>query len=139
MKCREWGHFASNYLAGKDTCGTCGGEHCTKSCKATSKVHCVTCKDNSDPSWDRACPEFIRRCAIFDEKNPENGMVFYPTEQDWTLTMRPQRIPLEERFPQRFAVNSIQIQGHPNKSPKENQQTARNHAKGKQRENPNLI
>ena len=139
MKCRAWGHFASNCLSEKDTCGTCGGDHHTKSCKITSKVFCATCKDSSHPSWDRNCPEFIRRSAIFDEKNPENGMVFFPTEQDWTLTMRPQRIPLEERFPQHYAVNSLQTQGHPSKRPFGEQRNARKHAKGKQRENPNFI
>ena len=107
MKCRGWGHFVGSCTAEKDTCGTCGGDHRAINCKTTSKVYCVTCKDASHPSWDRNCPEFIRRSAIYDEKNPENGLVFYPTEQDWTLTMRPQRIPLEERFPQRFAVNSL--------------------------------
>src|SRR4029077_3709688 len=60
---------------------------------------------------DRACPEFNRRCAIQDERNPENAMPFYPTEHDWTLTARPHRIPLDERFPGRYAVNSLPIMG----------------------------
>ena len=139
MKCRGWGHFASNCLSEKDTCGTCGGEHRTKSCKVTSKVFCITCKDDMHPSWDRNCPEFIRHSAIFDEKNPENGMVYYPTDQDWTLTMRPQRIPLVERFPQQYAVNSLQTQGRINKRPIEEQRNTRRSTKGKQKENPNLI
>ena len=139
MKCRGWGHFAGNCTAEKDTCGTCGGDHRTISCKTTSKVFCVTCKSSSHPSWDRNCPEFVRRCAIYDEKNPENGLVFYPTDQDWSLTLRPQRIPLEERFPQRFAVNSLHHEGRSNVRFPEEQREARRRAKGKQKENPNLI
>ena len=34
-------------------------------------------------------------------------MVYFPTEQDWTLTMRPNRIPVNECFPGHFAVNSL--------------------------------
>ena len=139
MKCRGWGHFAGNCTAEKDTCGTCGGDHRTTSCKITSKVFCATCKNSSHPSWDRNCPKFIRRCAIYDEKNPENGLVFYPTDQDWSLTLRPQRIPLEDRFPQRFTVNSLHHQGRPNVVFPEEQREARRRAKGKQKENPNLI
>ena len=139
MKCRGWGHFAGNCTAEKDTCGTCGRDHRTSTCKITSKVFCATCKDSSHPSWDRNCPESIRRRAIYDEKNPENELVFYPTDQDWTLTTRPQRIPLEERFPQCFAVNSLQHHSCPNPRSQEDQRGARRRAKGKQKENPNLI
>jgi len=32
MKCRKWGHFAGECTASKDTCGTCGGQHCTNAC-----------------------------------------------------------------------------------------------------------
>jgi len=42
-----------------------------------------------------------------DERNPLNSMPFFPTEQDWTLVSRPIRIPLEERFPAAYAVNSL--------------------------------
>ena len=81
--CRCWGHFAANCLDPEDTCSTCGEAHCTN------------------------CPEFIRRCKNFDTLHPENNMIFFPTEEGWTLTTRPDRIPLEERFPQRYTVNSL--------------------------------
>jgi hypothetical protein len=112
MKCRRWGHFASECLAGSDTCGTCGQEHCTSSCQSREKLYCVSCKANTHASWDRACPEFTRRCAIMDGRNPENEMPFFPTEQDWTLVIKPNRIPLDERFPQRFAVNRLPNTGN---------------------------
>ena len=111
MKCRKWGHFASDCQADKDTCGTCGDMHRTNACTNKGNVYCVSCHDKSHASWDRACPEFSRRCAIQDERNPENAMPFYPTEHDWTLTARPHRIPLDERFPGRYAVNSLPVTG----------------------------
>ena len=107
MKCRKWGHFVSECLADKDTCGSCGEAHRTNACTNKGKVFCVSCGDRSHPSWDRTCPEFSRRCATRDERNPENAMPFFPTEHDWTLTARPHRIPLDERFPGKHAVNSL--------------------------------
>jgi len=111
MKCRKWGHFASDCQADKDTCGTCGDLHRTNACTNKGKVYCVSCGNKSHSSWDRACPEFNRRCAIQDERNPENAMPFYPTEHNWMLTARPHRIPLDERFPGRYAVNSLPTSG----------------------------
>ena len=107
MKCRRWGHFAMNCPDSEDTCGTCGGKHRTSACQNKEKLHCVSCGDNSHASWDRACPEFIKRSAILDERNPLNSMPFFPTDQDWTLVSRPSRIPLEERFPTAYAVQSL--------------------------------
>jgi hypothetical protein len=34
-------------------------------------------------------------------------MPYFSTEQDWMLTTRPNRIPLEECFPKHLAVNSL--------------------------------
>ena len=107
LKCRGWEHKAQNCTAQIDTCGTCGGDHRTSSCQTKGKLSCASCKSNEHASWDRQCPEFIRRCAIYDERHPENNTVYFPTEQDWTLTTKPHRVPLSERFPQRHAVNSL--------------------------------
>jgi len=38
-------------------------------------------------------------------------MLFYPIEHDWMLTARPHRLPLDERFPGRYAVNSLPTSG----------------------------
>lgn len=109
MKCRRWGHFADKCPKSVDTCGTCGDKHRTNECKVTSKLFCVSCADSSHASWDRACPEFIRWCKIINECNPVNNMLFFPVEQDWTLVTRPSRIPLGDRFPATYAVNSLPI------------------------------
>lgn len=109
LRCRRWGHFAVNCLDPEDTCGTCGGAHRTSLCDNRDKKHCVSCNTDTHTSWDRNCPEFIRRGKNFDHLHPENTMVYFPTDERWTLTTRPDRIPLEERFPQRFAVNSLPL------------------------------
>jgi hypothetical protein len=123
MKCRKWGHFAATCTAEEDTCGSCGEAHRTAACTAIGKVHCVSCKDDSHPSRDRRCPEFLRRCAIFDERNPGNTMPYFPTDEDWTLAVRPDRISIPERFPAKFAVNSLPSKDNTPHSPRKKRKT----------------
>jgi hypothetical protein len=134
MKCRKWGHFASDCIAEKDTCGTCGGEHRTSACTNTTRRHCVSCKSDSHTSWDRNCPEFKRKCVWYDDKHPENKLRYFPTEDEWTKAQRPERIPIPERFPARYAVGSLPP---PNKNGRElptrqiEERPKRNQRKGK--------
>jgi hypothetical protein len=107
MKCRRWGHFATECQDTKDTCGTCGGEHRTNACAESNIRYCVSCNVASHASWDRNCPEFRKRCSWHDNKHPENLLKFFPTEDAWTQVERPERIPITERFPARFAVGSL--------------------------------
>lgn len=107
LRCRRWGHFAANCYEKDEACGTCGEAHRTTLCKNNDKKYCVSCKVNTHASWDRECPEFLKRSKQIDDKYPENNMVYFPTTESWMLTTRPDRIPLEERFPQRFTVNNI--------------------------------
>lgn len=104
MKCRRWGHFAHSCSANVDTCGTCGAEHKTRDCSTRDKTYCVSCKNHTHASWDRECPEFLRRCAQFDENYPENDLPYFPTEEEWTLTPRPNKIPIPEKFPAKYAA-----------------------------------
>ena len=117
MKCRKWGHFASECQAKLDTCGTCGENHVTKDCVDKGKRYCVACKATDHASWDRSCPEFQRKIAQFDEIHPENALTYFPTEESWTLTARPERVPLGERFPSRFAVGSLPPPSHAKRAP----------------------
>jgi hypothetical protein len=66
MKCRKWGHFATECQEDDDTCSSCGKAHRTKFCKNKGKIHCVSCNDSTHTSWDRKCLEFLRRCTITD-------------------------------------------------------------------------
>jgi hypothetical protein len=107
LKCRKWGHYANRCMATRDTCGTCGGDHWTKSCNEPSKRSCASCNVSSHASWDRQCPEFLKRCTHFDELHPENALKYFPTEEPWTKVIRPARIPFNDRFPAHFAVGSL--------------------------------
>lgn len=106
MKCRKWGHFANACTASTNTCSTCGGNHRTDECTVKDKTHCVSCKSNKHASWDRICPEFQRRCAQFDENYPENNLPYFPTDEDWTLTARPNRLQYAEKFPTKYAISA---------------------------------
>jgi len=119
MKCRNWGHFAGDCPAAEDTCGTCGGRHRTNTCQEQHRLWCVTCESTDHASWDRNCPEFNRRCYMMDERNPENSMPYFPTEQEWSQTVRPSRIDMDERFPGRYAANILPSYGtrQPDKGP----------------------
>ena len=107
MKCRRWGHYATDCIAQKDICGTCGGEHRSSDCRETEKRYCISCRSGSHASWDRNCPEFVKRCAWYDEKHPDNTLKLFPTEDTWTQEVRPPKFPFEERFPAQFAVGSL--------------------------------
>lgn len=107
LKCRKWGHFTNSCLATKDTCGMCGGDHWTNVCNETSKRHCASCNSNSHASWDRQCPEFLRRCTLFDESHPDNALKYFPTEEPWTKVIRPPKIPFADHFPTCFVVGSL--------------------------------
>ena len=107
LKCRKWGHYASGCKELKDTCGTCGGDHWTNTCSNNTKKYCVPCGTNSHSSWDRQCPEFLRRCAQYDKTHPENTLKYFPTKEAWTKVIRPAKIPFNERFPAHYVVASL--------------------------------
>ncbi|KZV70472.1 hypothetical protein PENSPDRAFT_564167, partial [Peniophora sp. CONT] len=78
-KCQVHGHIVKTCRQSHDTCGICGDEHRTKACPQTGKMFCVSCKTDKHSSRDRHCPTFLRRCAIYDSRHPENCRVFFPT------------------------------------------------------------
>jgi hypothetical protein len=119
MKCRQWGHFAHACTANTDTCGTCGGEHRTSNCSNKEKIFCVSCKSDDHASWDQECPEFRRRCAQFNENYPENNLPYFPTDEDWTLTERPNRLQLSEKFPAKYVVSVLPQHNQASQTPVE--------------------
>jgi hypothetical protein len=48
-------------------------------------------------------------------------MPYFPTSSDWTYTIRPDKIPLAQRFPGKYAVNSLTTVGnrHPGVTPRQ--------------------
>ena len=112
MKCRKWGHFAANCHALTDTCGSCGDQHMTKDCKTNNKRYCVSCRSDSHASWDRNCPQFLRKCDEYSGFHPENNLLYFLTEEEWTLTIHPERLPIEDKFPNHFTVGSLPQPNH---------------------------
>ncbi|OJA15712.1 hypothetical protein AZE42_12979, partial [Rhizopogon vesiculosus] len=90
-KCQKFGHMARNCSSLEDTCGACGGKHRTSLCPSPQSTHCANCKTNQHASWSRSCPAFKESCDIFEEKNPENQMIYFPTPAIWTHAMAPTR------------------------------------------------
>ena len=107
MKCHKWGHFASECHTNTDTCGTCRDKHATRDCKDSGKQFCMACKATDHASWDRTCLEFQRKSVQFNKMHPENVLTYFPTDERWTLTARPDTIPLEEQFPSQYTVGSL--------------------------------
>ena len=107
MKCRRWGHCTAECRAQKDTCRTCSGQHKTNECESKNKRYCVSCKASTHTSWDCSCLEFLRKCEEYSKFHPENSLVYFPTDEDWTHTTRPERIPFEDKFPTHFSMGSL--------------------------------
>jgi len=49
-------------------------------------------------------------------------MLYFPTEHDWSLTVRPDRIPIEDKFPTKYTVNAIPLGGGKSQGPGAGQQ-----------------
>ena len=107
MKCRNWGHFALACISQTNVCSTCSESHHTTAYHNSGKLHCISCNSDLHASWSRDCPEFNCCCSIYDERNPENAMPYFPSDQDWSLLSRPHRMPLVDKFPAKFAINSL--------------------------------
>ncbi|KAF5331424.1 hypothetical protein D9611_011885 [Ephemerocybe angulata] len=89
-KCHMYGHWVKDCKAKEDVCGTCGTTgHRTSDCTTQQKRACISCKGGNHASWDRRCPEFLRRCHDFDQRHPENTMPYHPTEDAWTWMREP--------------------------------------------------
>ena len=112
MKCRRWGHYTASCRTSTDTCGTCRDQHKTRDYKVENKRYCVSCKSDTHASWDRNCPEFLWKCDKYSRFHPENHLIYLPTDEDWTLTVRPEKIPMEDKFPAKFTVGSLSLPSH---------------------------
>jgi hypothetical protein len=107
MKCHKWGHYAVECRAQTDMCSTCRGQHKTNKCKADNKKYCVSCRLDTHMSWDRNCLEFLHKCDEYSSYHPENNLIYFPTDKDWTTSTRPAQIPLEHKFPSQYTVGSL--------------------------------
>jgi hypothetical protein len=44
---------------------------------------------------------------VYNDKFLENKLPIFPTEEEWTLTLHLDRVPMNDCFPRRYAVNSL--------------------------------
>jgi len=107
MKCRKWGHYVLDCLEAYDTCGNCGGNHTTRDCPNPQDKFCVSCKANDHASWDRRCPEFLRRIKRLDQNLPENVLKYFPTDESWTVSMSQIRVKYKQNVPTKIAIASL--------------------------------
>jgi hypothetical protein len=107
MKCWKWGHYASECWAKNDIFRTCGGNHTTRDCNAGDQRYCVSCRTEDHSSWDRFCPEFLRKSMHFDNIHLENALTYFPTNEEWMNSVRPERIPIKERLLERYTVGRL--------------------------------
>ncbi|KAG2343928.1 hypothetical protein BDR05DRAFT_883004, partial [Suillus weaverae] len=65
LKCHsfEGSHIAAECTQEHDTCGTCGTQHRTATCKVDDPNYyqCTNCECQGHASWSRECPTFISK------------------------------------------------------------------------------
>ena len=84
LHCQRFGHERRACTSENAYCGKCSGTHETDSCNVTREhAKCVNCLKNH-PSYDRECAKFWEKCRQMDQRCPENGLAFYPTDDPWT-------------------------------------------------------
>jgi hypothetical protein len=75
-------------------CGRCPGRHETSNCKESrDKKFCINCISTTHNSFDRACPTFLRKSEEFDQRNPDNLMPYFITDEPYTQHILPDNAP----------------------------------------------
>jgi hypothetical protein len=87
LKFQGWNHFAKDCTVENNVCGNCSNGHRTSECPNPQTRRCASCKSSDHASWDRGCPEFVKRLSDFNKRNPENSLQFFPTTETWTWTV----------------------------------------------------
>ena len=86
LRCHKFGHERRICKTDNPYCGKCSRAHETDECSETRKAFkCVNCL-GAHPSYDRECPTFWEKRQQMDQRCPENGLAFYPTDEPWTWT-----------------------------------------------------
>ena len=84
LRCHKFGHERRNCNYQNQYCGKCTRTHETDECSAPpTEYKCINCL-GSHPSYSRECPTFWEKCQLMDQRCPENGLAFYPTDEPWT-------------------------------------------------------
>jgi hypothetical protein len=116
LRCHKFGHERRECRYQIAYCGKCSKVHETEDCRASrNEFQCVNCF-GPHPSYSRECPKFWEKCQQMDQRCPENGLAFYPTDESWTwVTLehaaiaqppppQPPNVPTEPTRPQRHPL-----------------------------------
>ena len=86
LRCHKFGHERRNCKSQNAYCGKCSATHNTEECDETRRgFQCINCLGHH-PSYSRECPVFWEKRQQMDQRCPENGLAFYPTDEPWTWT-----------------------------------------------------
>lgn len=92
-------HLARDCTQTEEQCGTCGdGSHPTRDCQVTdeAKFRCVNCKRAGHTTWSRQCPTFLAQLQKMQQRQPDHGFRFFPTEDPQTWEVEPS---FQDSFP----------------------------------------
>ncbi|KAG2133230.1 uncharacterized protein EDB93DRAFT_1254897 [Suillus bovinus] len=94
LRCHSFdgNHLATDCQQEKDTCGTCGEDHCTNTCSVTDPTlyYCINCKEHGHATWSRDCPTFVKKWEAHKDRNAENKYIYFPTEDPLTWETLPE-------------------------------------------------
>ena len=86
LRCHKFGHERRDCKSKNEYCGKCSATHNTDECRESRRgFQCINCL-GFHPSYSRECPVFWEKRQQMDQRCPENGLVFYPTDEPWTWT-----------------------------------------------------
>ena len=84
LRCHRFGHERRECKSQNVYCGKCSGIHETDTCREHPRAFkCINCL-GPHPSYDRECQVFWEKRQQMDQRCPENGLAFYPTNEPWT-------------------------------------------------------
>lgn len=113
LRCHKFGHERRDCKSPNAYCGKCSLTHETEDCNVTREsFKCINCL-GTHPSFDRECPSFWERRQQMDQRRPENGLAFYPTEEAWTWVTLEQEANSQAPPPPPPAQTEYRPQPHP--------------------------
>ena len=112
LRCHKFGHERRDCKYEEAYCGRCSLVHETEECRAPrNEYKCINCL-GPHPSYDRECPKFWEKCQQMDQRCPENGLAFYPMDEQWTWITLDQAA-TAQATPPPLAIPTNQPQPHP--------------------------
>jgi len=87
-KCQSYGHIIKDCKATTDTCGLCGKDHRTSTCRERNERKCTPCGSTDHPTNHADCPIYQQHERLMMDKNPEAISPYYLTNEEWLWGLR---------------------------------------------------